>query len=609
MIKIINIIFFSLAFNFCFAQSWVQINNNPLTSSGRTDNSGFSINGTGYILGGSDANIYYGTEAWAYDTTAKSWSAIAPYPNSGGADGKVAVAVDSLGYAGLGVSGGYTWSNSWYSYSPTLNKWTTLTPFPGTSRAYGTAFTINGEIYVTGGVNGTNTNGYKDFWKYDPPTDKWTYLGNCPALGVNFYPVSFAINGMGYLGTGGSADSLTNTITPQQDFWQYNPTNNTWLSMTPFPGGPRMQAMAWATCDKGYVGGGYETHTPQTLDSDFYEYNPVNNSWTQIANYGGGNLNGAATFVIGQTGYVCGGQRDSANYNQARGYTWANDDWTYTAVYTPGFTLGNSTTPTICSGQTISFTDTSNYTPTNWFWQFPGGKPDTSSSKNITIEYDSTGTFNVILSAWNSCDSGSQTFTKYVTVGAGPKVTVTPDSPSVCNGQTITLVASGAASYQWVSTTDTTDSITITPSKDTTYELLASNGMCSVDTLIRVKVNASAALNVLPQAPFVCGGNGITLSGNGNPGDTYSWTPGTGLSATTGDSVIASPTATITYTVIATAPGGCSDTGTDVITIIPAPNKPTVTVSITGDSLISSASSGNQWNFDGNPITDSTRRY
>jgi len=43
-----------------------------------------------------------------------------------------------------------------------------------------------------------------------------------------------------------------------------------------------------------------------------------------------------------------------------------------------------------------------------------------------------------------------------------------------------------------------------------------------------------------------------------------------------------------------------------VIGVIPAPNKPSITISVTGDSLISSAGSYNQWYFDGVPLQDST---
>ncbi len=48
---------------------------------------------------------------------------------------------------------------------------------------------------------------------------------------------------------------------------------------------------------------------------------------------------------------------------------------------------------------------------------------------------------------------------------------------------------------------------------------------------------------------------------------TYNWTPASGLSSTTGNPVGASPMSTTTYTVMATAPGGCQTTGAITINI------------------------------------------
>lgn len=65
----------------------------------------------------------------------------------------------------------------------------------------------------------------------------------------------------------------------------------------------------------------------------------------------------------------------------------------------------------------------------------------------------------------------------------------------------------------------------------------------------------------------ICPGGTATLTANG--GTTYSWTPPTGLSATTGATVTASPATTTTYTV--TGNGACgSGTATATVTVLPA---------------------------------------
>src|SRR5574343_574753 len=65
----------------------------------------------------------------------------------------------------------------------------------------------------------------------------------------------------------------------------------------------------------------------------------------------------------------------------------------------------------------------------------------------------------------------------------------------------------------------------------------------------------------------ICPGNSATLTATG--GNTYTWSPSTGLSATTGATVTASPATTTTYTV--TGVGSCgTGTATSTVTVLPA---------------------------------------
>jgi subtilisin-like proprotein convertase family protein len=58
---------------------------------------------------------------------------------------------------------------------------------------------------------------------------------------------------------------------------------------------------------------------------------------------------------------------------------------------------------------------------------------------------------------------------------------------------------------------------------------------------------------------------------------TYSWSPSTGLSSTTGAVVTATPTTTTTYTVTAADKGACSGIATSTITVVTTPAAPIVT--------------------------------
>lgn len=76
----------------------------------------------------------------------------------------------------------------------------------------------------------------------------------------------------------------------------------------------------------------------------------------------------------------------------------------------------------------------------------------------------------------------------------------------------------------------------------------------------------------------ICPGDSVTLFANAQGYVNYQWSPATGLSSTTGSSVIAFPASTTTYTITGFDSGGCSQTKTVQVIVRPKPT-PTVTPS------------------------------
>ena len=74
-----------------------------------------------------------------------------------------------------------------------------------------------------------------------------------------------------------------------------------------------------------------------------------------------------------------------------------------------------------------------------------------------------------------------------------------------------------------------------------------------------ITINPKPTINVVAAPSFViCNGSSTTLTASG--ASTYSWSPATGLSSTTGTTVVANPTVTTTYTVTGTDVNGCVNT-------------------------------------------------
>jgi hypothetical protein len=102
-------------------------------------------------------------------------------------------------------------------------------------------------------------------------------------------------------------------------------------------------------------------------------------------------------------------------------------------------------------------------------------------------------------------------------------------------------------------------------------------------------------LTITPTSANVSSGLPATLTVSG--ATTYSWAPPTALSATSGASVVASPTTTITYTVTGTS-AGCTATATSALTVLQAPTitsvspnvaNPGTTINITGTNFSTTA--------------------
>jgi hypothetical protein len=90
-----------------------------------------------------------------------------------------------------------------------------------------------------------------------------------------------------------------------------------------------------------------------------------------------------------------------------------------------------------------------------------------------------------------------------------------------------------------------------------------------------VTVNGAPAISISPPSAAFCNGNVVTLtascSANCGASPTYTWSPATDLSITTGPVVNAYPSVTTTYTVTVTGANGCTNTANVTITVTPTP--------------------------------------
>jgi len=121
---------------------------------------------------------------------------------------------------------------------------------------------------------------------------------------------ALTIGNKGYMGIGHTNGTGTNIV--YQDWWQYDPSSNSWTQKADYPV-PNYAASAFATDTKGYIGGG------TMLGPEFFEYDPQMNTWSAIANCPM-NVADQTAFAINNKGYVIEGNQ-CVEYNPA-GNAW-----------------------------------------------------------------------------------------------------------------------------------------------------------------------------------------------------------------------------------------------------------------------------------------------
>ncbi len=146
--------------------------------------------------------------------------------------------------------------------------------------------------------------------------------------------IGFAIDEYGYIGTGLDTGNIA-----LQDFWRYDTLNNVWTQMADFAGGPRRDAIGFALDHKGYIGTGCSDALGFDEERDFWEYNPLTNTWIQKNDYANGTNAGIfkAVSVASKThGYVIGGRRGNSPIDEVWEYEPLSDTWIEKAPFPGG---------------------------------------------------------------------------------------------------------------------------------------------------------------------------------------------------------------------------------------------------------------------------------
>lgn len=160
------------------------------------------------------------------------------------------------------------------------------------------------------------------------------------------------------------------------------------------------------------------------------------------------------------------------------------------------------------------------------------------------------------------------TNTQTITLTVNSQPTVSVNSANICNGQSATLIASGASTYLW-NTGATTSSIIVSPASNSIYTVTGTTNGCINTQTASVTVNPNSTTTITssfinPNCSGVCNGS-ATISASGAFPFTYSWTPAVSSST----SSIATGLCAGTYSCVVT--NGCGFSDSTIINIVPPP--------------------------------------
>jgi len=238
-----------------------------------------------------------------------------------------------------------------------------------------------------------------------------------------------------------------------------------------------------------------------------------------------------------------------------------------------------ATTLTIAAPQTITCT-TSQVTinasasvipaGSTILWTTAGGNI-VSGANTLNPVVNAAGTYTLTVTNITQPGNLTCTFTSTVTViqdKVQPVANLTSTFQQICPGESVTLTASGGATYNWGNgLTGNGATQVVSPAMTTTYTVFAvgANGCVSANpALITIVVGPPTAI-VAASKSKICAGESVTLTASG--GFTYNWVGLTG----NGNTQVVTPSATTTYSVFALGGNGCVSTVPATITIVVVP--------------------------------------
>ena len=286
------------------------------------------------------------------------------------------------------------------NWSQTQNSWTKKASFGGLKRTRAVGFSIDNYGYLGMGED-TAEMTHNDLWRYDPLLDTWSQMMSLPGS-TRRNASAVALGGKGYVGLGcGSSVSWMGVIL--SDWWEYDPQLNNWSQKANYPGGHNVNnqtssegvyfATTFAIGINVYVACG--KMGPDFYGTDLWAYNTNTNNWSRKADFPGGDRYQMTGFALEGKGYIGLGIDHDLFRKDWWQYDPNSDSWTEMTAL-PGVERGAASSFVLSQRGYILFGSDGGFKDELWEYN------PFSDSWNIRANYPADGRKNAVAFSINN---------------------------------------------------------------------------------------------------------------------------------------------------------------------------------------------------------------
>ncbi|PTM05383.1 MAG: hypothetical protein DA405_04085 [Bacteroidetes bacterium] len=202
-------------------------------------------------------------------------------------------------------------------------SWMTAGTIPS-GRHHPVTFALNGYGYMATGTNGFGAL-TDDFYRYDPVADVWATLPDFPG-GARSFSIGTTYEGLAYMGFGVSSSQYFD------DLWVFDPQTGQWTELASCPGSARRHPSLMAADGKIYMGLGNDNGGDL---KDFWVYDIQTDTWSQLPDIPASSRHHPFQFAIGKDVFSGMGHGGNVIYDDWYKWDTLTNNWATMANF-PG---------------------------------------------------------------------------------------------------------------------------------------------------------------------------------------------------------------------------------------------------------------------------------